>query len=38
MTGNLRMADKLTLSQTGIADTAGDRLTLNNNTAELVGS
>jgi hypothetical protein len=37
MTGNLKMADKLTLSQTGIADATGDRLTLENNNATLAG-
>lgn len=37
MTGNLKMSDKLTLSQTGIADSAGDRLTLENNIATLAG-
>jgi hypothetical protein len=31
------MADKLTLSQTGIADATGDRLTLENNNATLAG-
>ena len=37
MTGNLKMGEQLTLSQTGLADSSGDSLTLENNSATLTG-